>query len=256
MVSSQIKHDTLHIWWANLREFDLAVPAMWSVLSPWERARAGRFHFLRDKDNYIIRHGMLRMLLGAYAGQSPADLDITIGAYGKPELRNGHGESKIHFNHSHSADMALYGFTGACPLGVDVESVRPIPQYERIAREFFSQAESEKLMDLAEESRTEYFFDLWTRKEALVKAMGTGLGSAQAARYASLPEPESSDLMGSSPGASDEWNIRSFSPREGYVAAVAFQKPNLKLICNSTPGFFSEELRTSERNVLQTQTGT
>lgn len=256
MVAPQIKHEALHIWWANLREFDLAVPAMWSVLSTWERARAGRFRFPRDKDNYIIRHGMLRMLLGAYAGQSPADLDIRIGAYGKPELRNACGGSKIHFNLSHSADVSLYGFTGACPIGVDVESVRPVPQHERIAREYFSQAESERLMNLAEEARTEYFFDLWTRKEALVKAMGTGLGNAQAARQVSLLEPESSEFMGSAPGTSDEWNVRSFSPREGYVAAVAFQDPNLKLICSGTPAFFSGELGTSDMNVLRTQTGT
>jgi len=115
IVPPQIKKEELHIWWANLRDFDLAVPALCAVLSPWERAWADGFHLPRDKDNFIICNGMLRMLLGTYVGCSPSRLHLSMGPNGKPEFHPHSQTGGIHFNLSHSGDVALYGFTGACP---------------------------------------------------------------------------------------------------------------------------------------------
>ena len=251
MVVPQIKQEELHIWWANLRDFDSDLPSLQSVLSPWEQARAERFRFLRDRDNYIICHGILRMLLGSYVGQSPSDLSLTIGACGKPELRAGSGGGGIHFNLSHSRDLVLCGITGACPIGVDVEYLQPIPRCERIAREFFSQTEAESLRALPREFRTQHFFDLWTRKEALLKATGDGLGHGQTIRHAFLSEPQASDLTDESMPmrVSAEWRVRSFSPTPGYIAAVAFRNPNLDLSCRTVPAFFSEVYCGSRRRV-------
>ncbi len=258
VVPPQIKKEELHLWWASLRDFDLAVPALWSVLSSWERARAERFRLPRDKDDFIIRHGMLRMLLGAYVGCSPSRLDFYMGPNGKPEPNRHFETDGIHFNLSHSGDVALYGFTGACPIGVDIEQIQQVPHCERVAGETFSQAETESLMALPKELRISRFFDLWTRKEALLKAAGNGLQSCRKARPRLVPQPDASTLaQSSSPAdAPAEWHIHSFSPREGYVAAVAFQKPGLDLIFRTTPTFFSEELRDPIRTDLRVRTGT
>jgi 4'-phosphopantetheinyl transferase len=257
MTTSQIEQGELHIWCVNLRDFDVVAPALRSVLSDWEQARAERFRFLRDRNNYIISHGILRMLLGNYAGHSPTDLNITLGTFGKPELRNSPGGNEIHFNLSHSGDMVLYGVTGACPIGVDLEFVRPIPECERIAKEFFSQAETESLMALPEGSRTELFFDIWTRKEALLKAKGVGLGSGEMGRSLSqaetvVPHPKEPSK---SFRFSTEWYVRSFSPVPGYVASVAFRNPDLDLICRGTPSFFSGELCRPGWAIPQNHTG-
>ncbi len=258
VVPPQIIKEELHVWWANLREFDLAVPALWSVLSNWERARAERFRLPRDKENFIIRHGMLRMLLGAYVGCYPSRLNLSMGPNGKPELHRRFETGGMHFNLSHSGDVALYGFTGACPIGVDVEQIQPVPDCERIARKTFSQAETKSLMALPKELRISRFFDLWTRKEALSKAIGNGLRSSRTAWPRLVPRPDASKLAQPSKPADApvEWHVHSLSPREGYVAAVAFQKPDLDLICRTTPAFFSEELRDSVRPGLRARTGT
>jgi 4'-phosphopantetheinyl transferase len=258
VIPPQIKKEELHVWWANLRDFDLAVPALWSVLSHWERARAERFRLPRDKDDFIIRHAMLRMLLGAYVGCYPSRLDLPMGPNGKPEPRHHFEIEGIHFNLSHSGDVALFGFTGACPIGLDVEQIQPVPHCERIASETFSHAETKSLMALPRELRFGRFFDLWTRKEALLKAVGDGLRPGRTARPRIVPRPDGSRPSHPSPPAEapGEWHVHSFSPREGYVAAVAFQKPDLDLICRTTPAFFSLELRDRVRTDLRARTGT
>jgi 4'-phosphopantetheinyl transferase len=238
--------EQVQIWWANLRHFDSHVPELQSVLSVLEQAKAGRFQFLRDRNHYIIRHGLLRMLLGHYAGKSPSSLRFATGTYGKPELQDATGERRIHFNISHSEDVALYGISRACPVGVDVEYVRTFPDYERVAQEFFSRAECRSLKATREEVRTQRFFELWTRKEALLKATGEGLGDGPAGRSDSLLEPGvpgCTDLPQTF-GVSGDWQVRSFSPVEGYIAAVAFGKANVDFICRAVPAATFLEIKT------------
>ncbi len=243
-IPPQINQEELHIWWANLREFDLAVPALWAVLSPWEQAQAEQCPSPRAKENYIIRRGMLRMLLASYIGQSPSGLNFTNGPHGKPELQTRPDGNGVYFNLSHSADVAVYGFTGACPIGVDVECLHPVPHYEQLARDFFSPSEVEGLMSLPAEFRVKRFLDLWTRMEALSKAVGDGLDDGPKADLRTPAWSETSGLAESSEGLNDftGWFVRSFSPVPGYVASVAFRNPHLDVICRGTPGFFSGDL--------------
>lgn len=245
MILSRIKQRELHIWWANLRDFDLAVPVLWSVLAACERARAEQYHLLREKENYIIRHGMLRLLLASYTAQSPSSLNLAAGGREEPEARTSPAGGGVYFNMSHSGDMAVYGFAAACPVGVDVEHLQPISQCERIAREYFSQTEVENLMALPEEFRAKRFMDLWTRKEALLKATGVGPAGGKMRHHTCQAEPvrpnrkDLSQALHSSGG----WCVRSFSPLAGYVAAVAYRKRNLDLICRGTPAFFRGNTR-------------
>lgn len=241
MITPRINQGELHVWWANLRDFDSDVYALQGILSPRERAKAARFRFLLNKKNHIISRGILRTLLGSYVAQSPSDLNFTTGEHGKLELRRDSRGAAIHFNLSHSGDVALYAITCDCPIGVDVEYIRPIPHYERIVLEYFSQSEADVLIGLPVKRQAGRFFNLWTRKEALLKAMGKGLGNGHAIRDAFLLEPGASyfthglDL----PQVSTDWGVRSFSPTLGYIAAVAFQKPNLDLSCRSVATLFA-----------------
>ena len=253
----QIKQEELHVWWVNLRDFELAVPALWPVLSPLEQARAERHRSLRDKDKYIIRHGMLRMLLATYLRQAPSSFNFTIGDRGKPALRTRLAAGPLHFDTSHSGDVVLYSFTSNCPVGVEVEFLQPVRGWEQIAREVFSQSEAESLMALPDELRFKRFFYLWTRKEALLKATGDGWGIDREASFGFLPRPESSRAIGAKPasGTSAEWHVRSFLPVPGYVAAVAFQDPDLSVICRCAPGFFSGELGCPGRFISRNPSG-
>jgi len=172
------------------------------------------------------------MLLGDYVGESPASLCFRTGTYGKPELQGDAEEPPIHFNLSHSEDVALYGITRACPVGVDVECARTFPDYERVGRRFFSRAECMSLEAIRKEDRGKRFFELWTRKEALLKVTGEGLGDRQAGCGDFVLEPGAPGCtnLPQTADASGVWRVRSFSPLEGYVAAVAFGKANVNFI--------------------------
>lgn len=223
----------VQIWWAKLRDFDSHVSELQSILSGQEKARAGRFRFIRNRNNYIICHGLLRVLLGDFTGQSPSRLCFKTGTHGKPELQGSIEERRIHFNMSHAQDVALYGIAHACPIGVDVERVRTFRDYERVAREFFTQAECDGLKATHKEFRARRFFELWTRKEALLKASGEGLGGSPARRVDAPLEPAvpgQKDLP-QTVGASSDWQVRSFSPVDGYIASIAFGQANVNFIC-------------------------
>lgn len=239
MPFSQIQHDELHLWWVNLRELDSEAHALRRILSPSEQARAEQFRFLRHRNNYVIRHGILRILLACYVGQRPSGLEFTMGARGKPELRSASGEPGIHFNLSHSRDVALLGFARACPIGVDVERLDPVPDCEQIARRFFSQAEAASLAALPGEMRDHRFLELWTCREALLKATGEGLVAGGATPEARPSGPSASGFGGAerAPQVSAEWRIHSFRPLPGYVAAVACPRYNLRIIRRGVPAF-------------------
>jgi 4'-phosphopantetheinyl transferase len=112
---------------------------------------------------------------------------------------------------------------------VDVEHLRPVPHFEEIASRFFSPGESEMLMATSAASRIEMFFACWTRKEAFLKARGEGISESLAKVEVTLSlseEPKILRIAGESP-IQTKWQLRSFSPAPGYLAALAFGHSNL-----------------------------
>nr|MCU0624624.1 hypothetical protein [Gemmatimonadaceae bacterium] len=111
----------------DLWTVDLAGPApSEALLSPAERARADRFRFARDRHRYLVAHDAMRRILGAALGVAPGALVFDHGPQGKPALA---GSPGVHFNLSHSEDLAVLAVTTRGPIGVDVEAVRPIPEF-------------------------------------------------------------------------------------------------------------------------------
>ena len=146
---------------------------MLALLDSGERNRAARFHFERDRDAFIASHGWLRTLLGRYLNADPRRIDFIFGHHGKPAIDG----APVHFNLSHSGEMAACAVTRDCEVGIDIERVRPTSDIESIAERFFHPEECRKLFGLAEEERALAFFRCWTRKEAYIKALGAGLSA-------------------------------------------------------------------------------
>lgn len=158
-------------------------------LSPDEHARAARYRHEPDRSRFIVTRARLRALLAEKTGVSPSRLSFDYGDSGKPFLSG----SDVQFNLSHCQDLAAYAFAQGRQVGVDIEIEAPLPEADAIASRCFS----------PEEYRSLGFFVCWTRREALAKASGVGLGK----------RPESSE----------GWKLESFSPLPGVVAAVASQ---------------------------------
>lgn len=155
------------------RATDDEVAAARALLSPDERARADAFAREVDRRRSALVRAALRRAVGEALGVDPRRVAFTVGPWGKPAVADHPG---LHVNASHTDDLALVALTRAAPVGVDVERVgRPVEALD-LARRYFAAGEAEAIAALREPARTRAFLRLWTRKEALLKAAGRGLG--------------------------------------------------------------------------------
>ena len=215
-------HD-VHVWRARLDQTDGRVQQLQQILSDDERLRAERFHFDRDRRRFIVSQGMLRMIIGKYTDIEPRQLQFYSGHRGKPYLMHTSGNVPLQFNLAHSKEIALYAFTCSREIGIDVEYVRDMPDAEKIALTTFSSLENKILQSLPEYQRQEAFFSCWVRKEAYIKAIGKGLYHALDRFDVSLAPGEPARLV-SVEGSAEQascWFMKSLTPENGYVAAVA-----------------------------------
>ena len=153
----------LDVWYA-LSPIDVA-----PVLSRDERQRRDQFVDAAARQRYERAHGLKRVVLAHYAaGCAPQDLRFTRGRCGKPEADQ---PFPYRFNMSHSAHCIAIA-VAADDVGVDIEWHRPIVASASLARCVFDTEERRWLARQA--CFDEAFFRLWTLKEALLKALGTG----------------------------------------------------------------------------------
>ena len=186
----ELARDDIHAWCAVLDELASDLPAFAETLSAGERQRAERFQFDRDRKRFIVRHGLLRMILGRYLNIEPARLSFTCESRGKPALAGTLDGRTLHFNLSHSDGLALFAVARRFALGVDVERIRPIPEIDQIAGKFFSARESAMLKALPAEQKLEAFFNCWTRKEAYLKRPAKALPTRwRRSKCRSFPAP-------------------------------------------------------------------
>ena len=169
----------VHVWAVRLDSPAAHVDALYATLSTDERARAGRFHFERDRHRYICARGSLRQLLSRYVDVRAEEFTFSYGPHGKPAL-SGRFHGALAFNVSHSDQLTLVAIGRGIELGVDVEAVRAFDDADRIASTFFAPRENERLRRLPDGVRTDAFFACWTRKEAYSE--GARQRSREAAR--------------------------------------------------------------------------
>lgn len=166
--------EEVHVWRVTLQPTHLDTDAHWTLLSEDERERANRFHFEADRVHYVARRAILRRLLSQYLPISPGDIRFEYGEHGKPHvLHQGKGMG-FTFNASHSDEWMLVAIGCGTRLGVDVEKKRMDIDHSGIVS-YFSKLEQSEWQALAEVDRLDAFYRCWTRKEAFVKAQGTGL---------------------------------------------------------------------------------
>ncbi len=211
--------EEIHVWHAALDREKTVLGRLESTLSLEEKARADRFHFVNDRNRFVVARGLLRELLGKYLQQAPGALEFSYGRHGKPALSVENASSGLCFNLSHSAGLVVYAIAKERNLGIDVEHMKADSAGEDIARRFFSAREVSDLQTLPAETRAEGFFHCWTRKEAYLKATGMGLQiPLDSFSVSLLPEMPAQFLEGVEP----RWHLAAYHPAEGYVAAVAF----------------------------------
>ncbi len=191
------------------------------MLAPSEREQAGKFAFPHLRERYIAAHATMRRLLGGYLHADPASLVFEISSRGKPFLA-GH---PLHFNLSHTEDQGLLAVTRVGEVGVDIERLNRKLDRPGIAQRFFSKAEAAALASLPEAQQAEGFCNLWTRKEAWLKATGVGISEGlHKVEFNCQPgEPARLLRIDGDESAAAGWLVQSFRPPGECVGALVLR---------------------------------
>jgi 4'-phosphopantetheinyl transferase len=225
--------DEIHVWCADLDKLATELPEFASPLSESERKRAAQFRFDCDRNRFIVRHGVLRMILGSYLNIEPARVTFSYQSRGKPLVSVPATAPYFHFNLSHSNGLALIAGTRRAALGVDIECLRFVPEADQIAAKFFSPHETAVLNAIPAEQKMEAFFHCWTRKEAYLKATGEGIADALPRIEVSLTPGQSARLLkiNGETIAASRWTLNALSPAPGFVGALAIKAGSMRLAC-------------------------
>jgi 4'-phosphopantetheinyl transferase len=170
VLATPIAETALDLWW-----FDLAGdPPADDPLSMDERARAARFQFAEHRDHFVAAHCALRVILGQYLQTAPAALQFTKAPQGKPALDTGtHGPGAPSYNLSHSKDQGALAIARNGSIGVDIEIGHPHTARAALL-EMLAPQERAAAAVLGEAQLADAFRIAWTRKEACLKAVGSG----------------------------------------------------------------------------------
>jgi len=219
----------VHVFCAPLDVPPERLEELLQPLSYDEWQRAGRFHRGRDRQRFLAGRRALREILGLFLNVSPANFVFSYGEFGKPQIAAPDAAHSLQFNLAHSDSMVVYAIARH-ELGVDLERVRAMDETEQIASHFFTSREYGCLLALPEQQRLEGFFNCWTRKEAYLKAIGSGLNEGLDQIEVSLAPGEAVELRGV-PKDSRQWSLHSLIPAAKFVGALATQREDSRVHC-------------------------
>lgn len=214
--------DEVHVWRWAVRLPSSVHAVCRSLLDHQERAAADRFVFAADSRRFTTSRAFLRLILSRYLHADPRSLSFVKGEHGKPRLAVDPGAAPCHFNVSHSGSFGLAAVAWQREVGVDIEWTGRAVRHLEVARRVFTRAELRQLEELPEAERALAFFTGWTRKEAVVKALGTGISQPLDSFAVSLLPGEPSALdAGTGPGAVAGLTLVDLEPGPGHVGALA-----------------------------------
>ena len=207
-----------HAWFALLKALEDRTDRYHALLDPEELARAERFRYARDRERYILGHGLLRELLGKHLGADPKSLVLLRGEFGKPYLE-GH---PVHFNLSDTKDAVLVALARH-PIGADIETMNRDTDHTRVGGHYFTTPEVESIKIAPDGKRR--FLELWTRKEDVLKACGVGLmddlhslNVGEAFNRMRISHPDFVRL------AAAEYHVRTASVGKDHLVSIAAER--------------------------------
>ncbi|UCC55897.1 MAG: 4'-phosphopantetheinyl transferase superfamily protein [Gammaproteobacteria bacterium] len=204
----------IHVWRVRL---DTPVTGE-SPLSADELQRAQRLRDIQKRNHFIAGRAALRDLLGEYTGTEPRELQFVYGPHGKPSLR----DNPLRFNFSNSGEVALLAVASDREVGVDIEYRDRSIRVEPLAAHIFTNAEAAAFRQLPESKRHAALLAAWTRKEAYLKALGTGFSLSLNSFSVAVPVDEEPAVLelGDSPETMSSWKFVPLVPHPEYIATL------------------------------------
>lgn len=212
MVTAQIDISGVSILYFDIGAYidgNASIPGdVRNILTHDEYSAAQRFARQRDCSRAMLSRYLLRRLLASKLDVAASAVALEIGEFGKPRLGAGHS-IEIQFNVSHSGSLIAI-CTANHPVGIDVEVHAPLGDIAALCRDCMSIREQQLILAQPEEKRSRAFLEIWTRKEAVLKACGRGL--SMPLKSISVVDDQDFD---------QGWKVVNISSPAGYIAALA-----------------------------------
>jgi 4'-phosphopantetheinyl transferase len=209
----------MRIWQADLRRSDEWIEgAVASVLTVGEAEQRGNESHEVWRRRVVAR-AALRVALGRHLDRRPGSLELALGPGGKPRLVGAAGRDDVFFNLARSGDLCLIAISDDGPVGVDVEEVRDVPELASLVRARFAGSEATAILGRSGRERLRAFYRCWTRKEACVKALGTGIGAGLDSVVVSVDDRPA--LLAAPGRRAGEWSLLDLALGEGFAGALA-----------------------------------
>jgi len=169
----ELTEKKIHIFLLHLEEYD--DEQLYNFLSNDEKQRADRLKVELKKKQFIIARSVLRKIISNSINKPHDEIVFYYTEKDKPIIKDRVNDKRVEFNVSHSEQYILIAITLDNSVGVDVEKINAKIDFESLSARFFSNKENKFLRNLEESKKLGAFYNIWTRKEAFIKATGKGM---------------------------------------------------------------------------------
>lgn len=219
--------DEIHLWLVRDREIQDAelLAAYRRLLSAEEREQEQRFHFARDRHQYLLTRALTRSVLTCYAPVAAEDWRFEKETHGRPRILNPQAGNLV-FNLSHTAGLIVLAVARGRQLGVDTENIAERSPPLEISQRYFSPSETEDLFKLPREAQAARFFHYWTLKESWIKARSKGLAFSLAQFSFQFPDAHSLTVNFSAEldDQADHWSFWLLQPTAEHLLAICAER--------------------------------
>lgn len=164
----------VHIWIVDFRSQTEQVNDLEELLSADELRRANIYATRHLRDSFVIARGYLRRVLSTWVHIDAKEIKFKYSPFGKPEIDDPRG-NLVQFNLSHSDNYFAIAVSNYFPVGIDIEFCCSEMEVYNVAQHIMTSNEFSCFSSLKNEFQRKQFFNIWTAKESLVKAIGRGL---------------------------------------------------------------------------------
>jgi 4'-phosphopantetheinyl transferase len=170
-----LKDNSIHIWSARYGDLERHSRILLNSVNREDQKTASAFRNPADTNKYLLRHGLLRIILAHYTHHKPEMVPLKTGKNGKPEMDQKGDPADVLFNLSHTGEMVLIGVTRKHLIGADIVHIDPSYQFQDTAEYMLTPAEKVCMQRIEPVLRSQIFFRIWAIKEAILKATGSTL---------------------------------------------------------------------------------
>jgi len=224
----------VHVWWVELDDPRLDYDALYSTLAEDEAARAGRIRKHGERYRWIVARATLRQILGRYVGIEPSLVRFSYSIDGRPRLSGQLNDQALQFSLSHAGSYALCAIARGYRVGVDVE-IQGAFNHDDLARHRFTPQEVDLLASLPSSERGAWFVQLWTYKEAYVKARGLSLDTVLNDIVMVPRATGTTAIIAEHELRAGTWTLRALPVMHGYCGAIAAASPACRIQFRAWP---------------------